>query len=334
MIRTSKLNLASVLFLLLPLVGATQAYAQAPPLFHVAGEWIPQSDVDEPDALTQLVTPEDVEAQVTNFNVGLNVPIRLSERAVLMPGATYDLLAISQSGGRPGIPGERELHSVTASLIFNYRLSSSWGLIARFAPGLAGDFAEVDTDHLRLPASLLFTYDFSDRFTLGGGVLLTWQFGQPLPLPGVIVRWRPVDSLRVEAFLPGRASVVWQLHDRFEIGLGASLRGQAYTLSSKNIEDRWPCSAQESDNPNTSFDETTASPEQCFRELAYSRAEVGPTVSVRIASSLWLSLRASYLVFRRYEFLNEDGDTPDIGDLGLDPNLMLQARLEFRLPGS
>ena len=100
------------------------------------------------------------------------------------------------------------------------------------------------------------------------------------------------------------------------------------------MQESWPCQGQAEDRPLTPFDERVADRERCFSNLAFSRGDIGPMVGVRLFSSVWLSVRGSYLFFRRYEFLNDDNETPDFGDQELDSTVAVTARLEFRIPNT
>ena len=277
--------------------------------------------------------PSTTGARVAAFDATLSVPLKLTNRAVLMPAVSYSLLSIRQNQTSAGVPTQNDLHTAALSLLFHYRFTENWNLTLRVAPALSGDFVDLTFDHFRISGLALATYRFSDRFTLGGGLLATLQFGEPLPLPAIQLRWEILDSLRLDALLPSLVSITWRLHDRVELSLSASVRGQLYTLTSQRVKGRWPCRAEPADNPETpAFDEQQADTERCFSSLAYAQGEVGPSISVRLASSLWLSVRAAFPFFRRYEFTNESGETPDIGDLGLESNVLVRAQLSFRIP--
>lgn len=309
-------------------------WAQAPALGYVAGEWVPNSNVETADDIDDLGPTPDVEAQISTFSAGFNVPIRVSDGVSILTGASYDLLAVDQTRSLVGVVSRQELHAVTASVLANIRLTPTWQLTVSGAPALVGDFVDVDGSHFRISGAVLASHSFSDRFSLGAGAILTWQLGRPLPLPALSLRWRATETLRFEAFLPLRGAAIWRPFDRLELGVSASIRGQAYALTTQRVQGRWPCRAQVEDNPATAVDEREAIADRCFDTLAYSRGEISPTVSVRITSSLWLSVRVGFLFFRRYEFLNDDNETPDIGDLRLDPNVVVQSRLELRIPGT
>lgn len=308
------------------------AHGQTPTLAYVGGEWIPDSQVRAPVGLDGRVDPT-LELEVGAFAAGISVPIVLGDQAVLLPGVSYDFLGLNQAPVRFGLPERLELHVVTASVLMEYRFDPKWSAAGQLAASLAGDFSEVREDHLRLSGFALLSYDFSERFSLGLGLLVTWRFGTALPVPAIRVNWTISETLVLDGVLPAQLRFAWQPHDRFEIGITGSIRGQSLALSSGAVQERWPCSAQPVNDPATvGVDETVASPDRCFSNLAYSRGDIGPAVAFRVAKSLWLSAHASVALYRRYEFLNDMGETPEVGDLTVDPNVTLRLLLTFRIP--
>ncbi len=311
---------------------ASTAHAQAPSLVDIAGDWVPSASVGLPDEVQNAVPMADPKVQVSELSARLNVPIRLSDDALLMPGVGYGIRAFSQSASVVNVPDDAELHELSASIVFIYRFTDSWSMLLQVAPAFAGDFANVDGDHFRFGGVTMVSYAFSRRFTLGLGVGANYQFGALLPLPALRIDWHITDSLRLSGLLPQSIVLNWQLGDRLELGLSSSITGQSYAITSDRVQQRWPCSAQASDLPQTPFDERQADTDRCFSNLAFSRGGVGPVIAVRLFSSVWLSARASYLFFRRYEFLNDKNETPDFGNLELDNTVSVTARLEFRIP--
>jgi hypothetical protein len=117
-----------------------------------------------------------------------------------------------------------------------------------------------------------------------------------------------------------------------ELELSASIRGRLYALTSKRGQ--WPCSAQSIDDPTTTtVDEQSPDPDRCFSQLSHSRGSIGPSLSVRLASSVWFSVDAGFVFYRRYEFMADGGSTT-AGNLDLSPNVIVQAKLELRVPSS
>ncbi len=308
---------------------ASHRCARAQSLATVSGSWIPTSDLRVSPDIPELEPQDDVGVQVSIFRAGVNVPLRITQRVRLIPGLSYQLLSINQVGDSE----DQALHDVSASVLLYFQATETWSFSLQAASTLAGDFAEVGTDHLRFGGSALASYTFSPRFVLGAGILVGWQFGRPLPLPAVRLQWQISYDVRLRALLPSEAELIWRLHDRVELSLWAGIRGQTYALTSERTQGRWPCAAQSADDINTeAVDEREARPQSCVTKLSYSQGEVGPKVSVRLTSSLWLSVQGTFAFFRRYEPLNDMNEVPEVGVLNLDRNVAVQAALTLRIP--
>ena len=295
-------------------LAAGPARAQAPTLLQVAGDWTPTSGFETPAGLGEASAPGELEVRVANFGASVNVPFRLTKDILLLVGGRYDLLDIQQEGA--GALEARQLHAVSTSLMVNYRMTPDWDLTLQVAPRLSGDFVDVGGEHFQASGSALVSYRFSPSLTLGGGLLVGNQFGEPRPLPALRLQWQILDRLRLDALLPAQAALTWQPHERVELGLSATLRGQSFALTSERATSG--CGAD------------VATSRLCAERLAYSRGEIGPSVGVRLSSSLWFEARAGLPFLRRYSVFTKG--TPQEGRL--DPNLVVQAQLSFRLPRS
>ena len=68
---------------------ASTAHAQAPRLVDIAGNWVPSTGVGLPDDVQNLAPDIDPKVQVSALSASVNIPIRLSDDALLMPGVGY-----------------------------------------------------------------------------------------------------------------------------------------------------------------------------------------------------------------------------------------------------
>ena len=314
--------------------GVQAAQAQgAPPIVSISGEWVPPAGVELPQEALDLLPEAERELELPYFDAAVNVPIRLSDSAVLMAGVRYGLLLPSGSGTGVDVE-DPAFHSVMAQLLFNYQFNSSWRMVLQVAPALAGDFANFDSDHFRLAGMGLVSYRFSPSFALSAGVGATYRFGALQPVPVLALDWQISESVRLDAVVPALLNLTWRPHDRFEVGIAASIIGQSYAVTSDRVQQRWPCRGQDVDNPDTPFDEAVADTDRCFDRLAFSRGEIGPVIGVRLFESVWFLARASYLFFRRYEFLNADNETPDFGDIAVDRTVSVMGALQLRVPNT
>ncbi len=308
--------------------GIQEAQAQVqipPPIVAISGEWVPSAGVELPEEVEDLVPEADREIELPIFAATVNVPIRLSDRAVLVPGARYGVLIPSDSGTVVDLD-DPAFHTVGAQVLFSYQFNSSWSMLLQLAPSLAGDFANFDGDHFRLAATGLVAYRFSERLEVGGGLAATYRFGGLLPVPVLAIEWRISESVRLDAVLPAILNLIWQPHNRFELGIAGSVIGQSFAITSDNVQELPACSAED--------DELLPEEDLCFDRLAFSRGEIGPVAGVRLFKSVWFSVRASFLFLRRYEFLNADNETPPFGDLSVDRTVSVLSSIQWRIPNT
>ena len=330
--RVRQHHIMGALVAVATIIGAQDAEAQmAPPLVSVSGEWVPPASIERPQEIESQLPDASREVELPIFDAAVNVPIRLSDSAVLLAGVRYGLLVPSNSGTVIDIDMP-EFHTVMAQVLFNYKFTPSWSMILQVTPSLAGDFANVEGDHFRLAGMGVISYRFSPSFELAVGAAATYRFGELMPVPVLRLGWQISESVQLNAVLPAFLSLIWQPHDRFEVGIAGSVIGQSFAITSDNIQQRYPCRAEATDDPITPFDEREQDDDLCFDRLAFSRGQIGPIVSVRLFSSVWFSLQANYLFLRRYEFLNANNETPDFGDITVERTLSVMGALQVRIP--
>ncbi|WP_437965641.1 DUF6268 family outer membrane beta-barrel protein [Sorangium sp. So ce260] len=315
------LALAALLWVVAP--GA--AWAQFPDLVDLSAQYMPGVALED---------PRPARAQVTSYELNVNVPIPLGEKTFLIPGATYHVEAVSYAGALPGFDQLRAFHSVDVPVLFVQLLPRDWSLSLRVAPGLAGDFEGFDGGLARVSALGMLTNVLSERLVLGGGALASYSFGTFLPLPAAYVDWTPTPYFRLEAFVPGFATAKLLFSDRVEIGLRADLAGNAYAVRDARVAGAWPCAAQPADDPATEQDERAARPDQCVDHIAYSVATAGVTVGVRAFGTVWLTAQAGHSLFRRFEPMNADDDGIPGGGQSIPDVLFFRAGATWRIPRS
>ncbi len=270
-----------------------------PDLVELSVQYMPRADLEE---------PRPTQTQVSSYDAALNLPLALGAKTFLIPGLAYHADSISYDGAPPGFQELRGFHSADLALLFVQLLSPQWSLSLRAAPGLAGDFAAVDSGLLRLNAVALASYSASDRLVLGAGGLAGYSFGSWLVLPAAYVDWKPSPLFRVEAFVPAFANVKLALGSRIEVGVRAEVAGNSYAVRDERVAGSWPCAAAAGDDPLTVADERVRQPADCFDHVAYSVASAGLVAGVRLFESVWLTAFAGHSFYRRIEQMNEDDD--------------------------
>jgi hypothetical protein len=299
------------------------AWAQLPDLVDLSAQYMPSVELDEPKPLA---------AQVSSYDASVNVPLELGPRSFLIPGFAYHLESVSFSNIPAGFAELRSFHALELAFLYVQPLAEQWSLSFRFAPGLAGDFRDLDSGMLRVSALALATHTFSEQLLLGGGALADFSFGTLLPLPAAYLEWKPFQHFQLEAFLPAFVSVQYTLWERLELGARVRVAGNSYAVRDERIRGAWPCRAEPSDDPTTAFDESRADARQCMDHIAYSVGTVAPFMALRVVESLWWNIQAGHSIFRRFE-QRSAADERIRGGLDDLPNTaFVQSGLTWRLP--
>lgn len=213
-------------------------------------------------------------------------------------------------------------------------LDSHWVISARVGASLSGDFVSVDRRMLTINAIALASKPVSRELTLGGGALVTTGFGSTLPLPAMLINWRPTDEILVESLLPAFVNARYTAWNRVEIGTRLEVTGAKYAIRDPRITERWPCAGQATDNPMTAVDETLARPDQCLDHVSYTVASVGLLGGIRLTSSLWLTAFAGVSVYRHAEKQNRSSNAIEDGVEQLPQTLFVRTNLTWRIPRS
>jgi len=299
------------------------AWAQLPDLADLSAQYMPSAPLDEPKPLA---------AQVSSYDASFNVPLQPGARWFLIPGLAYHLESISFSHIPAGFAELRSFHSLELPLLYVQLLPKDWSLSFRIAPGLAGDFHDIDSGSLRVSALGLATHTFSEQLLLGGGAIVDFSFGTLLPLPAAYLEWKPFEHFQLETFLPAFVSVKYTLWERLELGARVQVAGNSYAVRDERIRTVWPCRAERNDDPSTAFDETRADSSQCMDHIAYSVGTVAPFVALRVVESLWWNVQAGHSIFRRFEQRNPDDDRIRGGLDNLPNTFFVRSGLSWRLP--
>jgi hypothetical protein len=321
--RAARVVLTCLLGALAWLAWPRSAAGQLPDLAEVSVGYLPSATLSD---------QAPASAQVTSYDVAVNAPIPLGKTRFFIPGAAYHADAASFADTPPGFVELRRFHAVDVALLGVQLLPGDWSVTARVAPGLAGDFHDLDGRSFRLSTMVLVSHAFSDRFALGGGGMVTYQLGSVLPLPAVQVDWSPLRNLQVEAFLPAFAQARFTIGDRVQLGVRSEFNGNGYAIGDPRIAGTWPCRSGGADRPGTPTDESRADPDACLDHLTYAVGSAGAIAGVRLLSSVWLQAFGGHTFFRRLERNAADGD-PIPGGVDDLPNVpFFRIGLSWRMP--
>jgi len=322
--RTGRLcRLAMIACCVLAVRGRT-AGAQVPNLVDVSAQYTPQSGVGD---------AQSTQAQIASYQLKLNVPIPLSARRFLVLGGSYRLDTIALSSPM-SVDDHRTFRESGLSATLIQLLPDRWALVMRAGASLGGDFEGVDRRMLSGTAMALATHPITPRLVLGGGALVTAGFGHVLPLPVMLINWRPIDNVLVESFLPAFVNARYTAWNRVEVGTLIDITGSGYAIRDARTTQRWPCAGQATDDPMTAADETAARPGACLDHVTYTVASASLLAGVRLTSTLWLTAFGGFSFYRHYEQQNRSGDALDGGARSLPSALFFRANLTWRIPHS
>jgi len=257
--------------------------AQMPgPSFSANYDFFPFSELKNPDAGT---FQEDLKIRVTTIKVKASYPNPVSHRTFLMHEILYDRFDMDYKNwdevqGGPEIPHG---HAIKYNLMIMHSFSEKWSMLAFITPGLASDFrSKLTKDDITIEAALVFVYKFSPKFSLGGGLAYSRQFGEPMPLPVIALDWNNGSNMRARAILPSNLEFWYMMSPKFELGLILGGDGNEYHGDPKRYG---------GDNP----------------KLKYSVFTLGPSLKYRLNESWSFLIDGGYTFQRRFEFTNDIG---------------------------
>jgi hypothetical protein len=297
--RRSKMKKA-ILAAMVVLASVTGGRLSAQPALGVWGgyTYFPPARFSDSDA------PQGVKLQVSSWQTGAAFPLSfVGGRTLILNNLTYEVVTIGYDdpSGAIATPIER-LHSVTYTLFLIQRLSEKWQLIAVATPGIASDFeGELSGDDVSFTGVLGAKHDFSDRFSLGAGVAYQRNFGDPIPLPFVLVKWAIGPRVALDALLPMNATLLYSPSETFDVGVFAEVGGNEYHGDPKKFGVGNPL-------------------------LKYSVAAAGPVVQVHVTPWARLTLKGGATFVRRFEFF--DG-SEEASSFNLDQSWFVQGGLQI-----
>lgn len=137
------------------------------------------------------------ELQQGQFEAELSKPIQLGEGFTLTPSLLYQLtLADRLPYGYAVNVESMVLHAIEFPVDLNYRREGNpWFGFLRVAPGLSGDFEEMNSDSLFVDVRADVGYRFNDSLQVGVGMNYARWRGEPEVLPDLSIDYRFNDQL-------------------------------------------------------------------------------------------------------------------------------------------
>jgi hypothetical protein len=301
------------------------AAAQVPSLVDLSAQYTPPGRASDPQA---------TEAQLSSYQLTLNVPVPLSPKRFLILGGSYHVDTVDYSQMPAGVEEDRTFHAIELSALMVQVLPERWILLARASGGIAGGFESIDRRMIRYNALVVAAKSVSDQLSVGGGVLVAGGYKRFLPLPAIQLNWKPTRDVLVEAFLPAFVTARYTTGNRFEIGARVELTGATYAIRDARDRNRWPCTAQPTDDPGTPGDETMARSNACLDHVSYTVGSAGVLAGVRLTSTVWLTTFTGISFYRRFERLNDGNGSLDGGAQSLPASGFFRANITWRIPRS
>jgi len=240
---------------------------------------------------------DSIEANISEYQVSLLMPVLQKEKWSFLAGATYRLV-VPESADRQSID---DLFFLGLRLAGIFSLSNNKQLIVSAFPAISttdkpGSFSG---DNFLMQGGVLFKNQVSEQFSYSLGVISTSRFGKPLILPSFGIT-RAGAKMKLEVNLPFFVKTLWNYTKPFSYGFKIDVNGSQYNLN------------------NESFNGAEVD------LLRFSRVRLGPEFQYRIAGPLVFELFAGIAARRTYNFELIGSD--DI-DLSLENGPFISARL-------
>ncbi len=262
------------IIVLLLLTAGAMAHAQMAIGVSGGNSHFPFSELNDDDA------PEDVNLQIDFWQAVIAFPLSFAGgRTVILNNVTYEVSNIEYDDPLGMVTLKiRQLYSLDFSVFLLQQLSDTWHLLAAATPGIAdGSEGMVSADDISFTAMLGVKHAFGDRLSLGGGLSYRRDFGEPIPLPFLLIEWAVSRRLVFSALLPQRAAFMYSLSEALDAGIFAEVRGNQYNGDPENLG---------AENPL----------------LKYSVASAGPEVRIHLSQWTHLELKGGTTLLRRFEF--------------------------------
>lgn len=193
------------------------------------------------------------------------------------------------------------LQSTSMTLGFDMAISDHWLMRVDLEPGIYSDFADdIDFEDFNMPLIIGFSYLVDSRLQWVFGMQVNPRSNIPV-MPGAGVRWQFADDWTLNAIFP-RPRLEYRIDETLTVHAGADLRGGTYMVR---------------EDFGDSFGERRLNE----TPVDYSEVRVNMGLQYRVHPAVSLVFEGGYMVFRRFEFHEEDltlrTDPAPYGSLGL-----------------
>ncbi len=282
---------SSALVAVLVIGASSQAHAQREvPLVSGSAEYTSNAAVRDSD-------PE-VSFSSIRWSIAGLVPIPVTRKTVIVLVPGYRGWRYSSSEA-----SDINVHDLGVLSSVGRQLTSRWAIAGTLGVGLATDFDEVDSDHIRVTGGITGELKVSPNLSVGLGVVGSYVFGKLLPVPIVSVDWLPSKRIYVFALAPQRVRVGFRATPKFDISLATSIDGNQFSAK-------------------------TESP--VVDHINISRGTLRAQLSIRAIGNVWLSAYAGRTLFRTLKAFDESDN--ELADLSLEQSSVFGLTAQFRIP--
>ncbi|MGN6211115.1 DUF6268 family outer membrane beta-barrel protein [Parafilimonas sp.] len=177
-------------------------------------ELTPNSHYLMPDATdlqyTKGHTKTPAKTLQSRFNLAINFNLSTkfdsSNNSIKMWSATIntDHLLLDNTGYiDKAFPSSLNASSLTLKRL--QTLKNSWAFMGLMTIGMNSDYIKIDGNDLFVFAGLLWIKTFSDKFSLGTGIMVHNSFGKPLPWPLITANWQMGKKYKLNIDAPDQA---------------------------------------------------------------------------------------------------------------------------------
>ena len=252
-------------------------------LFGLSYSYFPSAPIEEDLA-------NEPEVSFYEINTFFKVPKRLGETSILLNGLDYTLVSPSITDNTSSEIETRNLHRIGYSVAWIKMLKKNWISMVAFAPTISSSLdSRLSGDDFIFNGYLMFRKQKTDQNGIGFGLLMTSQFGSPIPLPAFSLT-KATSRSKLDIFLPQKISYE-RFVKKFTAGLQLRIDGSQY---------------------NTNYASTIATDnEGKIERIRYSKVYLGPIISYRLTKLFLLRSELGVNAGRRFELEDSGGSTID-----------------------
>jgi hypothetical protein len=242
-------------------------------------------------AITDSPVNQAIEFQELSFFAKL--PIKLKNpKTVLLNNFRYGLVQATTYNSPLflNVKNQKNLHSLSLSMIVKHNLGNHWAIIGGFTPTLAADLEEkLSGDDFLFQGFLLASKKQNDQWSWGGGLIYTTQFGDPRFLPALQLRYLHNQHF-INVLLPSFVNYLYKFkkQEKLRIGFRLATNGGNFNVNNQDFTQVIP---------NT------------INKILVSRANMGAVINYQLTKSILFELCGGISAARKYKLVNVNNVT-------------------------